>query len=84
MTRDATGDATRDAKLDIRYPLGALFTVLGGVLAAYGYATRHDAELYIPSGDLNVNLGWGLVLLLLGVLLLAIARRAARRATETS
>ncbi|MBK9411125.1 MAG: hypothetical protein IPN47_24450 [Gemmatimonadetes bacterium] len=45
--------------MDLRYPIGGLFTVLGVLLAGYGFATRGDVQLYAPSGNLNINLLWG-------------------------
>ena len=74
--------------LDLRVPIGGLFAVLGVVLAGFGLATAGDAERYARSGGLNINLWWGLVLLVVGVLFLLGARRGARfagarPATET-
>ena len=65
--------------LDIRFPIGGLFTVLGLLLAGYGIATAGDSTLYERSLSVNVNLWWGLVMLGFGVLLLAAASRARRR-----
>ena len=50
--------------LDIRTPIGAMFTILGAILSVYGFLTSGDADLYRHSLGLNVNLWWGLVLLL--------------------
>jgi hypothetical protein len=61
--------------LDIRLPIGALFTVLGLLLAVYGAATAGDAGLYTRSLSIDVNLWWGLVMLLFGMLLLTGAAR---------
>jgi hypothetical protein len=62
--------------LDIRLPIGALFTVLGALLAGYGLATAGSRDLYARSLSVNVNLWWGLVLLLFGALMLWGAARA--------
>lgn len=67
------------AGLDIRIPIGGLFTLLGLVLGGYGLATAGDPQ-YARSGHVNVNLWWGLVMLLFGILLLGAAARARRRA----
>ena len=64
------------AALDLRIPIGALFTALGLLLAGYGLAT--GSELTHPS-PVNLNLWWGLVMLAFGVLLLFGASRARRR-----
>jgi hypothetical protein len=67
--------------LDVRLPIGGLFTVLGLLLAGYGVATEGDPALYAKSLSVNVNLWWGLVMLVFGVLLLWGAGRARRVAS---
>jgi hypothetical protein len=65
--------------LDIRAPIGGLFTVLGGMLAGYGlFASRSRGPSDLSPGP-NVNLWWGLVMLVFGIVLLLMARRAASR-----
>ena len=66
------------AGLDLRYPIGGLFVVLGVILAGYGAATGGDAAMYAPSGGVNLNLWWGLVMLATGLLFLALAWRGGR------
>jgi hypothetical protein len=62
--------------LDIRAPIGGLFTVLGAMLAGYGlFATGSGRSSDLSSG-VNVNLWWGLVMLVFGIVLLLMARRA--------
>ena len=75
--------------LDIRLPIGALFSVLGLMLAGYGLATAGDPDRYARSLSLNINLMWGLVMLLFGMVLLSASRRgrgaaAARPAGESA
>jgi hypothetical protein len=67
--------------LDVRLPIGGLFTVLGLLLAGYGVATEGDPALYARSLSVNVNLWWGLVMLVFGLLLLWGASRARRVAS---
>ncbi|HRI53654.1 MAG TPA: hypothetical protein PLW65_26100 [Pseudomonadota bacterium] len=67
--------------LDLRWPIGLMFMLLGALLAVYGVATGGDA-MYGRSLGYNVNLIWGAVLWALGtslllVLLLGRRRRAA-------
>jgi len=59
---------------DIRLPIGMMFTVLGTLVGAYGLATRGSAIYEIHSLGLNVNLWWGLVMLIFGVSMLLLAR----------
>jgi hypothetical protein len=63
--------------LDIRWPMGLLLLLLGGILAAYGIAS--DPAIYARSLGLNVNLWWGLALALVGAVMISLARRAPRR-----
>lgn len=62
--------------LDIRLPIGMLFTVLGLLLAAYG--AMSDPAAYQRSLGYNVNLIWGLVLLAFGGFMLVLGRRGTR------
>ena len=68
--------------LDIRLPIGALFSLLGVMLAGYGLATGGEPERYARSLSLNVNLLWGLVMLLFGIVLLSASRQARRSAAR--
>jgi hypothetical protein len=61
-------------KLDVRIPLGMLFTLMGTILAAYGMATRNNADFYAKSFDIDLNLWWGLVLLAFGITMLMLGR----------
>jgi len=66
---------------DLRFPIGALFSFYGVVLALYGLATN-NSDAYQRSLGININLAWGLVLLVFGVAMLWLALRARRRAPE--
>ena len=52
--------------LDIRWPIGLMFTLIGGLLTAFGLVKKAESV----SLDININLVWGLVLLVFGVLML--------------
>ncbi|SPE50109.1 conserved exported hypothetical protein [Verrucomicrobia bacterium] len=65
--------------LDIRWPIGLMFSLLGAMLVIYGLATSANAELYQRSLDINVNLYWGLLLLVFGGSMLAMAWRGSRQ-----
>jgi hypothetical protein len=64
--------------IDIRLPLGALFSLLGLILIVYG--AIGDPTRYQQSLGINVNLDWGIVLLIFGLLMLLLARRGSRSA----
>ena len=59
---------------DIRMPIGALFSLFGLLLSVYGASTHDDRMYAVHSFGLNVNLWWGLVMLLFGVGMLRLAR----------
>jgi protein-S-isoprenylcysteine O-methyltransferase Ste14 len=61
---------------DLRLPIGAMFALLGALLACYGVVS--DTALYERSLGVNVNLWWGICLLGFGLAMLALARRSAR------
>jgi hypothetical protein len=54
------------AGFDIRLPIGVLFVVLGGLLVLYGVMTLNEAGLYARSESVNINLWWGVAMLLFG------------------
>ena len=64
--------------LDIRLPIGLMFTLFGVLLVIYGFIS--DKSIYRRSLGININLGWGVVLLIFGVAMLALGRRAAAAA----
>jgi hypothetical protein len=58
--------------LDIRTPIGFLFAILGVLLVAYGLLS--DPSIYQRSLGINVNAGWGTVLLAFGGVMLWLGR----------
>ena len=61
-------------KLDLRLPIGLMFSIFGALLTVYGLLS--GAAIYERSLGINVNLWWGLVLLAFGLTMLAFALRA--------
>jgi hypothetical protein len=66
-------------RFDIRIPIGALFLLLGVILAIYGGATHSNVDLYGRSGNIVINLWWGLVMIVFGGAMLYFGVRAHRR-----
>ncbi len=66
--------------LDIRWPIGLMFSIVGVLLAGYGLCT--GGEIYKCSLGININLIWGVVLLVFGAVMLALAKSAAGKAPE--
>jgi hypothetical protein len=68
--------------LDIRLPLGLMFTIFGALLVVYGIVS--DGAIYQRSLGVNVNLWWGGVLLILGLATLVFAIRSRGSASTPS
>jgi hypothetical protein len=62
--------------LDIRLPIGLMFTVIGALLSGYGLVA--DRTMFDRSLGINVDLIWGGVLLLFGMAFVVAGRRGAR------
>lgn len=61
--------------LDLRLPMGLMFTLTGTILMSFGLATRDNTALYVKSLGIDANLWWGLVLLVFGITMLVLGRR---------
>jgi hypothetical protein len=61
--------------VDIRVPIGGMFTILGIILVIYGFLTNGD-PMYARSLGHNVNIWWGLVMAVFGGIMLLLALRA--------
>ncbi len=54
--------------LDLRLPIGALFLIIGLLLAGYGWMTA----------GMEVDRWWGLVMVVFGLIMVTLARRSRR------
>ncbi len=64
--------------LDIRYPIGFLFLVVGAILAGYGLVS--GPEIYAThSLGMNVNLWWGAVMVVFGAVMVGLAKCGASK-----
>ena len=68
--------------LDIRWPIGGLFSLIGLMMLGYGLVTASDHELYKRSFDINVNIVWGAVLVVFGFAMLVGAWRGSKQPPE--
>ena len=59
--------------IDLRLPIGGMFSIFGVILTAYGMLS--DSAIYERSLGINVNLWWGVVLLVFGLVMLWFAVR---------
>ena len=62
--------------LDIRLPIGLMFSIIGALMSVYGFMSRSDQELYERSLNININLIWGIFLLIFGAWMLLMALKA--------
>jgi divalent metal cation (Fe/Co/Zn/Cd) transporter len=66
--------------MDIRNPIGLLFTLLGILLTGAGlFGGAEATKAKTITETVNINLWWGLVLLVFGVVMLALAFRARKQ-----
>jgi hypothetical protein len=64
--------------LDIRLPIGIIFTIYGVILVAYGWVA--DPAIFAEKSlGVNIDLWWGLAMLIFGIFMGALAFRASRR-----
>ncbi len=59
--------------MDVRYPIGWMFALMGAVLCVWGMARP---GLRAPLAAVNVNLWAGLGMLIFGAAMILLARRA--------
>ncbi len=57
-------------RLDIKIPIGAMFSIFGIILTIFGITTSGN-EMYNISLDININFWSGIFMLIFGVLMLA-------------
>lgn len=63
---------------DLRIPIGIMFSLFGLILTVFGAVS--DKSIYqTHSLGININLTWGVVLLLFGALMLTLAWRAGKK-----
>jgi hypothetical protein len=59
--------------IDIKFPIGLMFTILGLILTFFGFFTNSDTGLYQRSLGININLWSGTGMLVFGLLMLGLA-----------
>jgi len=62
--------------IDIKLPIGLMFTILGLLLTVYGFITSADSALYTVSLGINVNLWSGLGMLVFGLVMLGLSLKS--------
>jgi hypothetical protein len=66
--------------VDIRIPIGLMFSIVGVIISIFGIFTISDTALYQKSLGVNVNLIMGLIMLIFGLVMLYFARKKKRNA----
>ncbi len=61
--------------VDLRIPMGMMFTLMGAVLGSFGLSTQNNSELYARCLGMNVNLWSGVVIFVFGLVLVTFGRR---------
>jgi hypothetical protein len=65
------------SELDIRWPIGLLFVLMGAAVAIFGSISQTAAQSV--QHRINLNLAWGVVMLVFGLAMVGGAWRAHRR-----
>jgi protein-S-isoprenylcysteine O-methyltransferase Ste14 len=61
--------------IDIKFPIGLMFTILGVILTIFGIVTTGNDDMYTRSLGININLWSGCGMLLFGLIMLYLALR---------
>ncbi len=61
--------------LDIRVPLGMIFLSIGGIMSLFGLFTRSNTAMYERSMGMNINLTWGLLMFVFGLVMFVVGKR---------
>ncbi len=61
--------------IDIKLPIGLMFSILGLLLTIYGFTTMGNTEMYAKTFGINMNLWSGLGMLVFGGLMLIFSKR---------
>jgi sulfite exporter TauE/SafE len=56
--------------VDIRIPIGLMFTIIGTLITIFGFVTISNTEMYHKSLGINVNIIMGILMLIFGLIML--------------
>lgn len=65
--------------IDIRVPIGLMFLIVGAIITTYGVVTTGNDMYAAHSLGININLWWGLCLVLFSLVMLALAWNASKK-----
>ena len=59
--------------IDIKFPIGLMFSIIGLLLTCFGIFTNSDTAMYTRSLGININLWSGMGMLVFGLIMLFLA-----------
>jgi prolipoprotein diacylglyceryltransferase len=65
--------------VDIRIPIGLMFSVLGVLITIFGIVTKSDSAMYQRSLGINVNILMGVVMLIFGLIMLYLSQKKKKK-----
>jgi cytochrome c biogenesis protein CcdA len=65
--------------VDIRIPIGLMFSIVGVLITGFGFFTNSNVELYKKSLGINVNIIMGIFMLVFGLIFLYFAFRKKKK-----
>lgn len=65
--------------LDIRFPIGLMFSIFGIIITVYGLATMGNEVMYARSLDVNVNIISGICMTIFGLVMLFLSDPVKKR-----
>ena len=66
--------------VDIRIPIGLMFSIVGVLITGFGLFTISNTEMYHKSLGINVNIIMGVLMLIFGLVFLFFAFRKKKKA----
>ena len=65
--------------VDIRIPIGLMFSIVGVLITGFGFFTISNTEMYHKSLGINVNIVMGILMLIFGLVFLYFAFRKKKK-----
>ena len=66
--------------VDIRIPIGLMFSIVGVLISIFGFVTMSNTEMYHKSLGINVNIIMGILMLVFGLIMLFFAFKKIKKA----
>ena len=65
--------------LDIRIPIGLMFSIFGVLITLFGLFTNSDKAMYVKSLSINMNIWMGITMLIFGLCMLLLVKLAKKK-----